>query len=95
MSKKVIIPPPATETCSHKCACGKTHVVVGIEHYGRYILSCGARVWALAPGRNAAGGYGSLVLKPWPGPALTAREFAERKKQLDGGGHQSAATQKL
>jgi hypothetical protein len=90
MSKTVIIPPPATETCSHKCACGKTHVVDGIEHYGRYILSCGARVWALRPLRN-----GPLVLKPWPGPALTAREFAEREKQLDGGGHQSAATQKL
>lgn len=58
--------------CAGECVCGH-RVAQTLEHYGRVQCGgCGKILWALAPGRNAAGGYGPLKLFPWPGfPGLT------------------------
>jgi len=63
------------QNCAYMCKCGKVHTVTGIVHYGKYLLSCGAAVWALQPKRN-----GPLKLFPWPGPALTKWELEEKEK---------------
>lgn len=73
MSRANTTPNPAEEV-TYKCTCGKMHVVSAVEHYDRLILSCGARVWALRPLRN-----GPLILRPWPGPAITPRELEARE----------------
>ena len=80
MSNRPSNPDPGPQEVSVVCTCGKTHCF-NIRHYDRVLLSCVRPMWALQPKRN-----GPLVMFPWPGPALTARELAakEAAEQEDG-----------
>jgi len=75
----------ATETVAFECRCGRVHVVNEVEHYGRYILGCGVRVWALRPLRN-----GPLKLFLWPGPAMSSRELAQKEADEREDGYNAA-----
>lgn len=56
------------------CPCGKSHCFM-LGHYDKAVAKCGRVYWALQPKRN-----GPLALYPWPGPMLTAKEFAEKQR---------------
>ena len=68
------------ESAAYVCPCGRVHHLQGVLHWERYILKCGAKVWALQPKRN-----GPLMLKalppsdkPWTvTPAPTQPSFYE------------------
>jgi len=67
-----------TQWCAFECACGRKGGQT-LGHYDRVQCGgCGKTWWALAPGRNAAGGYGPLKLFPWPGfPGLTPAQSSK------------------
>jgi hypothetical protein len=73
MTGETLTPGDAKFVIVHQCACGAAHRLT-VGHYDRVRLNCGRLVWALQPKA-----YGPLEIFPWPGPPMTAREFAERE----------------
>ena len=52
-----------TNLTYNACRCGTTHTIKAAKHYDRFLLSCGERVWALRPQRDA-----KLKLVRYPDP---------------------------
>jgi len=65
--------PTGKQLVIHACECGRAHHLT-VGHYDRMLLKCGRMMWALQPKRN-----GPLVMFPWPGPPMPARELAQKE----------------